>query len=97
MSKQKKNKRKNVVFKVVAGKLKINIKPITIITATKKRLKNPKNIVLSILGIVFCSFVGYVLGGIIGTIVAFFISVTLLLLIGPPEKEIIERNKEKIS
>ena len=97
MSKQKKNKRKNVVFKVAAGKLKINIKPIAIITAIKKRSKNRRNIVLSFLGIVVGSFVGYLLGGIIGTIVAFVISVILLFSIGPTEKEIIERNRKEIS
>lgn len=96
MSKQKKNKRKNVVFKVAAGKLKINIKPITIITETKKRLKNPKNIVLSILGIVIVTVIG-IRWGIIGAIVAGAISVISVFLIGAAKKETIEKNKEKIS
>ena len=92
MVNQKKNKKKHYVLKAEPGKYKMDGKPVRLIHETTKMLKNPKNIVLSILWNVVCSFVGYLLGGIIWAIVAFVISVISLFLIGATKIKIIERN-----
>ena len=92
MVNQKKNKKKHYVLKADPGKYKIDGKPVRLIHETTKMLKNPKNIALSLLGIVFVSLIGFILGGIMGVIVAFVISIILLLLIGPIKVIIIERN-----
>jgi len=95
MSGQKKNNKKGYVLKAEPGKYEIILKPITVIREKIKILKNPKNIALSILGVVLCSLIGFILGGIIGTIVGFIISVALLFIIGPTKEKIIERDKKK--
>jgi membrane associated rhomboid family serine protease len=97
MPHKKRNEKKSYVLKAKAGKYKIILLPVTIITEKIRILKHPKNIAFSIIGIIVCSLIGLVLGGIRGTIVGFAIAVVFLFIIGPTKEKIIERNKKEVS
>lgn len=93
MPHKKKNNKSGYVLKAEPGKYEIVGKPINLIKKRIKILNSPKNIALSILGIILCSSIGFILGGIIGTIVGFIISVALLFIIPPTKEKIIEINE----
>lgn len=93
MPNKKKNKKTDYVLKAEPGKYEIIGNPIKLIKKRIMILKNPKNIALSILGVILCSSIGFILGGIIGTIVGFILSVALLFIIPPTKEKTIEINE----